>query len=156
MGHRLTIAMDSWRATVWWTGSQPAVVELSVEVDSLQVRRGDGGVTPLGGPQKAVARSNAVRSLDATRFPQIRFRSDNIEKTSDGYRLTGRLDIHGKARNRVIDLRVEDLGASWRISCETDVRQSEFGVTPYSLLMGSVKVIDDVTVSLAIVRAKDD
>jgi hypothetical protein len=54
----------------------------------------------------------------------------------------------------VIDLRVEDLGNSWRKSFEADVRQ--FAVKPYSLLMGSMKVVDAVTVSVTVDRAKDD
>jgi len=156
MGHRLTIAMNSWQATVSWAGSEPAALELVVEVDSLEVLRGEGGVKPLSGPEKALARSNALKSLDADRFPQIRFRADDVEKTGDGYRLTGTLEIHGKSHKRVIDLRVEDLGESWRLSCDADVRQTEFGVKPYSLLMGSMKVVDDVTVSCTVVRAKDD
>jgi polyisoprenoid-binding protein YceI len=155
MGHRLTIAMNSWQATVSWAGREPAAVELVVEVDSLEVLRGEGGVKPLSGPEKALARSNALKSLDADRFPQIRFRADDIEKTGDGYRLTGTLEIHGKSHKRVIELRVEDLGESWRLSCDADVRQTEFGVKPYSLLMGSMKVADDVTVSCTVARAKD-
>lgn len=149
-GHRLTLAMTSWQATVWWTGDHPAVVELSVDVDSLQVRRGDGGLTPMAGPEKALARSNALRSLDAARFPVIRFRADDIGKTSDGYRLTGTLDIHGQTRGRAIDVHVDNLGDAWRFTGQSDVRQSEFGVKPYSLLMGSVKVVDDVTVTFNI------
>lgn len=50
----------------------------------------------------------------------------------------------------------EDLGNSWRKSFEADVRQSEFAVKPYSLLMGSMKVVDAVMVSVTVDRAKDD
>jgi polyisoprenoid-binding protein YceI len=156
MGHRLTIAMSSWRLTVWWVDSKPGKAELTVEVDSLEVLRGEGGVKPLSGPEKALARSNALKSLDADQFPQIRFQSDDLEETGDGYLLIGTLEIHGKAQKREIDLRVEDLGDSWRSSCEAVVRQSEFGVKPYSLLMGSIKVVDDVTMSFTVGRAKND
>ena len=156
MGHRLTIAMNSWHATVRWSGDEPAAVELTVDVNSLQVLRGKGGLTPLSGPEKALARSHALNSLDAERFPQIRFRADKVEKTDDGFRLDGTLDIHGKNRQRAVDVGVEDLGDSWRVSCEAEVRQSDFGVKPYSLLMGSVKVADIVTVRFTGSRAKDD
>ena len=74
MGHRLTIAMDTWRATVKWTDGEPADVELTVAVDSLQVVRGEGGVTPLSGPEKALARSNAlkVRMMKMKWVPSIK------------------------------------------------------------------------------------
>jgi polyisoprenoid-binding protein YceI len=156
MGHRLTIAMNSWQATLRWAGSEPVAADASVDVGSLQVLRGEGGLKSLSEPEKMLARSNALKSLDADRFPQIRFEAHDVEKTASGYRLTGRLEIHGKARNRVIDVRVEDLGQTWRMSCEADVRQSEYGVKPYSLLMGSVKVVDNVTVSFRAGRAKGD
>lgn len=53
-------------------------------------------------------------------------------------------------------MRTEDLGDSWRMTTETTVRQSDYGVKPYSLLMGSVRVADDVAVSFAAVHAKDE
>lgn len=156
MGHRLTIAMNTWRATVKWTDGEPADVELTVAVDSLQVVRGEGGVTPLSGPEKALARSHALKALGADRFPEISFQASDVEKTSDGYRLAGSLEIHGVMRERVIDLHVDDRGDSWRLSCQADVRQTEFGVKPYSMLMGSMKVVDAVSVSFTAALAKVD
>jgi polyisoprenoid-binding protein YceI len=156
MGHRLTIAMTRWHATVQWNGADPVTVELTVETDSLEVLRGDGGVKGLSGPEKAVIRSNALKSLQASRFPEISFAADVIDKTAEGYRLTGRLRIKGEAREHVLDLSTEDLGDAWRISVESGVRQSDYGIKPYSILMGSVRVADDVMVSFTAVHAKDD
>ena len=156
LGHRLTIAMTRWQATVSWDGDQPVTAELVVETDSFEVLRGEGGVKGLSGPEKIVVRSNAMSSLNAGRFPEVRFTADAIDKTDDGYRLSGTLQIRGKSREHVIDLRTEDLGDSWRMSAASDVRQSDYGVKPYSLLMGSVRVADDVTVSFTAVHDKDD
>jgi polyisoprenoid-binding protein YceI len=156
MGHRLTIAMTRWQATVKWTGTEPVNAELAVETDSFEVLRGEGGVKGLSGPEKALVRSNAMRSLDAGRHPEIRFTANAIDQTGDGYRLTGTLQIRGKSREHVIDLRTEDLGDSWRMSAQSTVRQSDYGVKRYSLLMGSVQVADDVTVFFTAVRVKDD
>ena len=155
MGHRLTIAMTRWEATVAWAGAEPVTADLAVEVDSFEVLRGEGGVKGLTGPEKALVRSNALKSLDAGRFAGIRFSARTIEKTGDGYRLAGQLEIRGKTRDHVIDLRTEDLGDAWRMSAESTVRQTEFGIKPYSLLMGSLKVADDVVVSFTATRAKD-
>lgn len=155
MGHRLTIAMTRWRAGVSWVGSRPVRAELAVEVDSFEVLRGEGGVKGLSTAEKALVRSNALKSLNASRFPEIRYTSDVIEHTGDGYRLTGTLQIRGAARNHVIDLGAEDLGEAWRLSVETTVRQSDYGIKPFSLLMGSVQVADDVSLSFTAVHAKD-
>ena len=155
MGHRLTIAMTRWQATVTWAGAEPVTAELAVDTDSFEVLRGEGGVKGLSGPEKALVRSNAMKSLDATRYPEIRFTANVIDKTDDGYRLSGTLRIRGKSREHVIDLRTEDLGDSWRMSAQSSVRQSDYGVKPYSMLMGSMQVADDVTVSFTAVRLKD-
>jgi polyisoprenoid-binding protein YceI len=155
MGHRLTIAMKRWQATVRWSGGEPVTAQLTVDVDSLDVLHGEGGLTPLSAPEKVLVRSNALRQLGSGRFPQICFDADVIDRSQDGYRLAGTLQIRGTTRAQVIDLRAEDLGDVWRLSSQAVVRQSEFGVKPYSLLMGSLKVADDVTVSFSAQRAKD-
>jgi polyisoprenoid-binding protein YceI len=156
MGHNLTIAMTSWEATVAWAGTEPVTAELTVEIDSLEVLRGESGVKGLSGPEKALVKSNALKSLGANRYPEIRFAADTIGKTGEGYRLTGKLHIRGKARKHVIALRTEDLGDAWRMSVESSVRQTDYGIKPYSLLMGSVKVGDEVSVSFTAVHAKGD
>ncbi|MCV7413241.1 S-adenosyl-L-methionine-dependent methyltransferase [Mycobacterium florentinum] len=156
MGHRLTIAMTRWRAAVRWAGTDPVAAELTVEVGSFGVLSSQGGVKGLSGPEKALVRSNALSSLGADRFPEIRFTADVIEETKNGYRLSGTLEIRGKQREHVIDLHTEDLGDSWRMSAESTVRQTDYGIKPYSLLMGSVQVADDVTLSFSAVHAKDD
>jgi len=156
LGHRLTIAMKRWQASVGWAGAEPVSAELVVEVDSFELLRGEGGVKGLSGPEKVLVKSNALRSLDAGHYPEIRFTADAIDSTDDGYRLTGKLHIRGKSRDHVIDLRTEDLGESWRMSAESNVRQTDYGVKPYSLLMGSVRVADEVSLSFTAVHAKDD
>lgn len=144
MGHRLTIAFASWRAEVQWDGADPTAVRLVVDVDSLQVVKGEGGVTPLTGPEKGVARSNALKSLDAKKFPTITFVAEDISTMPGGYRLDGSVDIHGKTRPQSVDLAVEDAGSAWVMSTSAAVVQSQFGVKPYSLFMGSLKVADEV------------
>jgi polyisoprenoid-binding protein YceI len=155
MGHRLTIGMKRWTATVRWVGDEPVGAELVVDVNSFDVLRGEGGVKGLSAAEKALVRSNALRSLDAGRFPEIRFTAETIDKTDGGYRLTGTLKIHGKTQDREIEVRTDDIGDAWRMSGQAAVRQSDFGVKPYSLLMGSVKVADEATVSFSAQHTKE-
>jgi polyisoprenoid-binding protein YceI len=155
MGHRLTLAMRSWQATIHWESGSPVSAELIVEVGSLEVVRGEGGLTPLSGPEKILVRSTALRSLGVRRFPRITFAAKAIEKTSDGYQMDGTLTIHGKSRAQRVDLRTDDLDGSWWLSSETNVRQTEFGIKPYSQLLGSLKVADDVTVAFTAECAQD-
>jgi polyisoprenoid-binding protein YceI len=146
MGHRLTVAMQRWQAEVRWDDAEPVSVELSIDVDSFEVLSAEGGVKALSGPERALVKSNALKSLGAKRYPQIHFAADTIDRTEDGYRVSGSLQIRGTSRQHVIDLRTEDLGDTWRMSTESTVRQSDYGVKPYSMLLGSMQVTDEVTV----------
>jgi polyisoprenoid-binding protein YceI len=154
IGHRLTLAIRDWRATVQWDADQLVAAELTVEVASLEVVRDEGGVTPLSGPEKILVRGNALRSLGAKRYPRITFEANAIAKNDDGYRLTGTLTIHATSREQVVDVRTDDQRANWWLSSDTTVRQSDFGIKPYSQLLGSLKVADDVVVSFTAKRAK--
>ncbi len=146
MGHRLTIAMQSWQVTVQWVGGEPTEAELTVPVNSLAVLRGEGGATPLTGTSKGMVRSQALKSLDYEKFPQIRFVTEKIAKSADGYRLDGTVEIHGTSRPQPVDLTVAEREDVWSLSAQLPIIQSDFGVKPYSLLMGSLKVADAVTI----------
>lgn len=149
MGHRLSIDVRSWQASVGWRGTAPTAVEFSADVDSLTVVKGEGGVTPLTPPERALARSNALKSLDAKKYPRITFSTETISKTPEGYRLAGTVEIHGTRRPQIVDVGVEDLGDRWSMTARVSVTQSDFGVKPYSLMMGALKVADEVTIDFA-------
>lgn len=144
MGHRLTIVMDAWTISVDGPDDQPSAVSLVVEVDSLRVESGEGGLTPLTGPEKTIVRSNALKTLNAKRFPTIEFHAEQIGKTAAGYLMRGALTIHGATQTVDIELSVTADGA---LSLSTDVSQRAYGIKPFSMAMGSLKVADAVTVS---------
>ncbi|WP_032404479.1 YceI family protein [Rhodococcoides fascians] len=148
MGHRLTIAVTSWTATVEWSGDAPTAVTLVAEVSSLDVVHGEGGLTPLIGPEKIVAKANALKSFEADRYPSIRFVSEEITAVDSGFRLAGTAEIHGVSREITVDVTATDLGDRWHIESETIVRQSDYKITPYSQMFGAMKVVDEVTVTL--------
>ena len=110
MGHRLTIAMNLRQATVSWAddGTVVSGTDGGRGVARDRARRGRGHAT-VGAGESVGTLECAENPLEQPRFPTIAFRADEIDKTTDGYRLTGTLQIHGKTRPRVIDLRVEDL-----------------------------------------------
>ncbi|MDY6999786.1 MAG: YceI family protein [Actinomycetota bacterium] len=156
MGHRLTIAVNDWQAVLHWGHGQPTELELTVQVDSLEVVHGEGGVKGLSGPEKTLARSNALGVLKAGKFPEICFRSADIAATDTGYRIAGTLEICGTARPHAVDLQVTDAGEQWHLSARTEVRHSDFGLKPYSMFLGAMKVADAVSVSFSARRDRDD
>ncbi len=155
-GHRLTIEMQRWSASVTWGDGEPTALTATIPVDSLQVRSGEGGLTPFTGVEKSVARANAVKTLRADRFSDITFEASSIQKSVDGYHVDGTLTIHGQSRSHGLDLTVDDRGDRWVITTDTGITQSDFGIKPYSQMMGALKVADDVRVTVEVSHTKSD
>ncbi|MGB3484952.1 MAG: YceI family protein [Mycobacterium sp.] len=143
MGHRLTIEVQSWHASLSWEGERPSALTLTTDVNSLHVDSGAGGLTPMTSPERLVARSNALKTLSAKRFPHITFASTDIEATDTGYRITGELQICGRRHRHIVEVAV----TGHKVSSRTEVRQSDFGIKPYSMMMGSLRVADTVTIN---------
>lgn len=149
LGHRLTIVMTRWSATVTMDRDRPREAQLCVDVASLDVVRGEGGARRMSSTERALARGNALGRLDSTTYPQIQFVAGDVSANKTGYRLSGALTIHGMTQAHVVDLTTADRGEQVELSCETSVVQTDFGVAPYSLMMGSLRVADTVAVSFA-------
>jgi polyisoprenoid-binding protein YceI len=64
------------------------------------------------------------------------------------------VDIHGTSRPQSVDVTVDDRGDAVAVSGLAKVTQSEFGVKPYSLFMGSLKVADEVTIEFSATHPK--
>ncbi len=154
MGHRLTIAMNSWQIDVDWADGAPARVALGVDVDSLTVVTGEGGVTPLSGPEKVVVRSNALKVLGAGKFPRIEYVAEDITAVDGGYRLNGTLTLHGVAKPVEVDVTVTEDGDNWQLASRTELAQTDFRLKPFSMFVGSLKVADVVTVAADVTHAK--
>jgi polyisoprenoid-binding protein YceI len=149
MGHRLTIVADSWHIDVEESDGQPVAGSLVVDLDSLRVVGGEGGVTPLSGPEKLIVRSNALKTLNAKRFPTVEFRAEEFTGTDSGYRLHGPLTLHGRTQTIDVDVDVADVDGTLELGARVEVSHKVFGIKPYSMAMGAMKVADLVTVAFS-------
>ncbi|HSA40436.1 MAG TPA: YceI family protein [Mycobacterium sp.] len=156
MGHRLTLGMTEWQLAVDWSDDVPTGVTLSTELASLQVRKGEGGLTPLSGPEKAVVKSNALKVFDAKKFPRAEFRSTDVTVTDDGFRLAGTLSLHGTEHPVTVEVATDGEAGAQRLTGRAEVRHSDFGLKPFSMAMGSLKVADPVAVECTVTRGRND
>ena len=143
-GHRLVIGFDRWTAAISYADDAPAAVRVSVDVESLQVLSGEGGLTPMTAPERGVARINALKSLKSSKFDEITFVADEASPTDGGYRFSGTLTICGTSRPHTVEVSSDGVA----VAGESPVTQTDFGVKPYSLMMGALKVADEVVVAL--------
>jgi polyisoprenoid-binding protein YceI len=140
-GHNLVIEVGSWQATLTVDG-QAASVEVSADSGSLRVLEGTGGIQELGDDDKA----DIKQTIDdeVLKGERITFRSTGAEPSGEGLRITGDLTLHGQTHP--LDLDVAAAGGA--LTASAVIRQSDWGIKPYSTLFGALKVVDDVTVSI--------
>ncbi|MFB6263000.1 MAG: YceI family protein [Bradymonadaceae bacterium] len=89
--------------------------------------------------------------LDVGKYPTITFESTEVEETDDGWRVAGELDLHGELH----DVEVEASRDADRLRAETVVDHTEWGVEPYSAMLGSLKVDPEVAVTVAVPAPED-
>lgn len=150
-GHDLVIHVTSWEASLE-IGEDPATtsMELAADATSLRVQSGHGGIQALGEDDKASIHKSidddVLKRQDIT-FRSTRVQSDGDAGDGDGSRLKvqGDLTIVGKTRPIDFELAVGDDGA---VSASVVVKQTAWGMKPYSILFGTLKVHEDVEVVL--------
>lgn len=141
-GHDLTIEATRWSGTA--TGSS---VRVTIEVDRLEIREGTGGVLPLTDSDRKEIKKNLRKVLRPDRYPEITFVSSAVEDLT----VRGELTIMG--RTEELTVRAEREGD--RIRGGTTVRQSRWGIKPYSAFFGALKLADDVEVTFDLVIDAD-
>jgi polyisoprenoid-binding protein YceI len=140
MGHRLVLAVEQWSAAVELSDGVPTAVTLRADLTTLKVRSGSGGVTPLTPVDKQVILRNAAKTLDASRYPEVVFDGQVLP----GYLVSGELTIHGCTQPLETPITIAD----GRASASIPVLQSDFGIKAYSLMLGQLKVADEVIVEI--------
>jgi polyisoprenoid-binding protein YceI len=138
-GHDLVLEVTSWQATLA-VGDSPRL-ELSADPTSLKVIEGQGGMQALDDDGKA----DIVKSIDkdVLKKKAIEFRSTSVEQHDGGLAVTGDLELVGKTAPLQFDVRVGDDGA---LRGSATVKQTTWGMKPYSALFGALKVNDEVEV----------
>jgi len=141
-GHDLVIDVTVWRATLEVGEGQTSLV-LDADATSLRVREGTGGMQALDDGDKASIEQTI--GDEVLKGQGIAFRSTAVETAADGrISVQGELTLLGNTRPIAFDLTIADDGT---IGGSAVVKQTDWGITPYSTLFGALKVADEVEVS---------
>lgn len=120
---------------------------------SLRVLHAMDGATPkpsaLSERDKKTIESNIAGDvLQSARYPEIRFEgtAKRSETSEVEALIEGTLSIAGRSRQVRIEARLD--GEQWR--AETTLHQPDFGIKPYSAMLGALKIKPDVRVTLSL------
>jgi hypothetical protein len=156
-GHDLTIEVTRWSARVEIPaddagGVTAATIAAELDLGSLEVREGTGGVKPLtDGDRGQIKKTMAGILGDGT----ASFASSRITRAGAGAgaggQVEGTLTIRGKTQP--VRLQVTEPG-SGRYAGTATVLQSAFGIKPYSGFFGALKLSDEVRVEFEVDLAR--
>jgi polyisoprenoid-binding protein YceI len=94
--------------------------------------------------------------LDATKYPQIRFSSTSVKAGSSVSRLAveGSLVLHGVTKPLTVPVSIQANDGTITADAEILLLQSDFGITPYKAVGGTVRVKDKLKLIFHIVARK--
>jgi polyisoprenoid-binding protein YceI len=142
--------------TVWLASVlDRSTFELHIPVASLVVdddaaRRSAGGDFPADVPQadKDATRRNMLGPdvLDAEHHGEVRVESVSIQTRAD--RTLARVAVVIRDATRVIDVPIDFVAAtgSLRVRGAVSLHQSEFGIEPFSVALGALRVEDEIRI----------
>ena len=144
-GHDLLFHVTSWEARLTLAAA-PADTGLEVDVDatSLRVVEGTGGLHALGDDDKA----NIQETIDeeVLKRQAIVFRSTQVRSSEDRrLRVEGDLTLLGTRAPLAFEVALGDGGT---VTATAVVKQTDWGMKPYSALFGALKVVDEVEVAI--------
>jgi polyisoprenoid-binding protein YceI len=154
-GHDLTIEVARWSAELVIAGDQsPASLQVHADLGSLVVQEGTGGLKPLTDRDKREISVTARKVLATDRFPEAVFTASAFtpgqgsagDTTGSGI-ISGTLQLAGQSGP--LELRVSQTGPGTYQAAAT-IRQTDFGIKPYSGFLGALKVKDAVEVAVEV------
>jgi polyisoprenoid-binding protein YceI len=157
-GHDLTIDLARWSAELVINDDlAPASLTVTADLGSLVVREGTGGLKPLTDRDKREIAVTARKVLSTDRFPQAVFTATAFQPAPDTTDRSAVTDASGTVRGTLelagrsapIELRVQPAG-SGRYQATTTIRQTDFGIKPYSGFLGALKVRDTVDIEVEV------
>jgi polyisoprenoid-binding protein YceI len=97
--------------------------------------------------QSEVQKRMQEQVLESSRFPEIRFASDQIKRTGNGeWDVAGKLTLHGETKPVRLQVRFADRTYTGSVT----IKQTDFGIQPVSAGGGTVKVKDELKIDFAI------
>jgi len=148
-GHDLTIEVTRWSAKVTVPGEDggglaAATVTAELDLGSLAVREGTGGAKALSDRDRRDIEATAGKILSGS-ASYASSRAIPASSGSSAGAIEGTLTLHGRSEPLRLQL---DSPAPGRFKGRATVRQTAFGITPYSGFFGTLKLRDEIAVEV--------
>jgi polyisoprenoid-binding protein YceI len=156
LGHNHVIASRHLEGEVFAT-DEPTQTRFDIRipvneltVDEPAMREEAGADFPAGVPQSARdgTRRNLLSDglLDAANYPTIRLRALEVRSSGEFFDVTVEITLKGQVRTVRVPVQLASEAGSLRARGEFLLRQSELGLKPFSVAMGTLVVLDEMKI----------
>lgn len=99
---------------------------------------------------------HSAKGIDSEKFPEIKFTAKSIKKEGTNFNIQGDFHLHGVSKSISVPatVRYVNFGKEIEVNGSFTIKQSEFGIEPFSAGMGTVKVADPVLIKFKFVGTR--
>ena len=120
---------------------------LSVDPRSIEIVEAVGGVKGLSDKDRRdIAKNIDEKVLQTSKYPELKFQSTSVSGSEPNFKVAGEMTITGTTRPVNVDLTVNGT----QVTARTKISQKDFGIKPFSAMMGAIKLRDDVDFELTL------
>ncbi|MEV7681321.1 YceI family protein [Streptomyces sp. NPDC088341] len=159
IGHDLVIEATRWEGHVslpadtdtdtdtdTGTAARPTVT-VRIDLGTLEVREGTGGVKPLSDGDREQIRRNMRKVLRTDRHPHAAFTSTHVELHDARATVEGDLTVTGQTHPQRLEIQQRDEDT---LTGATTLVQSRWGIKPYSGFFGALRLRDAVDIEFTV------
>jgi polyisoprenoid-binding protein YceI len=164
LGHNHVIASHHLEGEVFVTPDPLATrFDIRIPVNELTIdepamRESAGAEFPPGVPQSARdgTRKNLLSEalLDGARYPVIRLRAMDVRAAAEGFDVGVEITLKDQVRLVRVPVQLERMEGTLKARGEFGLKQSELGLKPFSVAMGTLIVLDDMKIRFEISARK--
>ena len=160
-GHNHVIASHTLSGTAW-VPADPERASFEIHVPVADLTIDEPKLRALEGPEFSAEVPDSAREgtkknmlsealLDGAHFPEAVLRSGSMERGTEGMLAQVSVSIRGQTRTIAVPVRYEISGNEVRAQGQLALKQTDLGLTPFSLLGGALRVEDEMTVKFSLV-----
>jgi polyisoprenoid-binding protein YceI len=149
LAHDLILTASRWHGTMNVDADNPAAssAEVTIDARSLEIVEAVGGMKSLSDKDRRdIAKNIDDKVLETGKFGELKFASTSVSGSAPNFNAAGNMTIKGTTRPVNVALNVNGT----QVVGSTSISQKDFGIKPFSAMMGAIKLRDDVDFELTV------